>query len=245
MVVDVEACDWMAGTGDLDGYRRSGIRAVQSTPLVSRSGRLLGMMSTHWHAPHQPSDRALSMVDVVARQAADLIERSLAEAALRESESRLQAAVDLLGLGLYDWDPQTDALTWDARIKAIWGLPPDAVVDYAAWRAGVHPEDLARVDAAIAACTDPGGDGVYNVEYRVRGADGVERWVATRGRTVFQDGRAVAFHGVALDITAHKRTEEAMRESDERFRQLAQYSTQVLWILNTKSRQLEYLSPAF
>jgi len=167
------------------------------------------------------------------------------DAVLGESESRLQAAVDLLGLGLYAWDPQTDGLTWDARVKAIWGLPPDAVVDYAIWRAGVHPEDLARVDAAIAACTDPGGDGVYHLEYRVRGADGVERWATTRGRTVFQDGRAVAFHGVALDITAFKRTEEALRESAERFRQFAQYSTQVLWILNTKSGQLEYLSPAF
>src|SRR5262249_31445963 len=55
----------------------------------------------------------------------------------------------------------------------------------------------------------------------------------------------VAFHGVALDITARKRTEEAMRESDERFRQFAQHSTHVLWILNTESRQLDYLSPAF
>ena len=136
VVADVEACDWMAGTADLDGYRRSGIRAVQSTPLVSRFGRLLGVMSTHWPAPHQPSDRALSMVDVVARQAADLIERSQAEAALRESEARLQAAVDLLDLGLYDWDPQTDGLTWDARVKAIWGLPPDAVVAADRPRAG-------------------------------------------------------------------------------------------------------------
>src|SRR5262245_49538476 len=48
VVPDVEACDFMAGTGDLDAYRRSGIRAVQSTPLVSRSGQLLGMISTHW-----------------------------------------------------------------------------------------------------------------------------------------------------------------------------------------------------
>ena len=40
IVSDIEACDWMAGTADLDGYRRSGIRAVQSTPLLSRSGRL-------------------------------------------------------------------------------------------------------------------------------------------------------------------------------------------------------------
>jgi hypothetical protein len=48
VVPDVETCDFMAGTADLDEYRRSNIRAVQSTPLVSRSGQLLGMISTHW-----------------------------------------------------------------------------------------------------------------------------------------------------------------------------------------------------
>ena len=45
----------MAGSEDLETYRQTGIRAVQSTPLVSRAGRLLGMISTHWRNPHQPS----------------------------------------------------------------------------------------------------------------------------------------------------------------------------------------------
>jgi PAS domain-containing protein len=80
----------MAGTADLDAYRRSGIRAVQSTPLLSRSGRLLGMMSTHWREPHQPADHALRLLDVLARQAADLIDRTQAEAALRESEEQVR-----------------------------------------------------------------------------------------------------------------------------------------------------------
>jgi len=88
IVPDTEACDFMAGTSDLDAYRRSNIRAVQSTPLVSRSGRLLGMISTHWRKPHQPTERALRSLDVLARQAADLIERTQVETALRESEER-------------------------------------------------------------------------------------------------------------------------------------------------------------
>jgi GAF domain-containing protein len=59
VVPDVDICDFMAGTADLDEYRRSNIRAVQSTPLLSRSGQLLGMISTHWRQPHQPTERAL------------------------------------------------------------------------------------------------------------------------------------------------------------------------------------------
>src|SRR5262245_21426871 len=88
IVPDTEACDFMKGTGDLDAYRRSNIRAVQSTPLVSRFGRLLGMISTHWREPYQPTERELRSLDVLARQAADLIERGQIEATLRESEER-------------------------------------------------------------------------------------------------------------------------------------------------------------
>jgi PAS domain S-box-containing protein len=84
VVPDIETCEFMAGTADLDEYRRSKIRAVQSTPLVSRSGQLLGMISTHWREPYQPVERNLLRLDVLARQAADLVERGKAEAALRE-----------------------------------------------------------------------------------------------------------------------------------------------------------------
>jgi PAS domain S-box-containing protein len=90
IVPDVETCDSMAGTADLDALRRSSIRAAQSTPLVSRSGQLLGMISTHWREPHQPTERTLRSLDVLARQAADLIERVQVETALRESEQRLR-----------------------------------------------------------------------------------------------------------------------------------------------------------
>src|SRR5262249_47977944 len=81
---------------DLDACRRSNIRAVQSTPLVSRSGRLLGMLSTHWREPHQPRERALRSLDVLARQAADLIDRIQVEAALRESEQRLRGLASIV-----------------------------------------------------------------------------------------------------------------------------------------------------
>lgn len=90
---DVETCDFMAGTPDRTVYLEAGMHAVQSTPLVSRSGRLLGMISTHWRKPHSPSDSELQRFDVLARQAADLIERAIADAALRESETRLAQEV--------------------------------------------------------------------------------------------------------------------------------------------------------
>jgi PAS domain S-box-containing protein len=144
------------------------------------------------------------------------------EEALRESKARLQAAVDLLKLGLYSWIPQTNELRWDNTLRAMWGLPMDAPVDYGVWRAGVHPNDLARVEAAIQRCVDPGGNGLYDIEYRVIGkTDGVERWIKTRGRTHFENNKPVSFYGVALDISAQKRIERALeRRVSERTREL-------------------------
>jgi signal transduction histidine kinase/ActR/RegA family two-component response regulator len=80
IVSDVETCDFIAGTPALEDHRKTGVRAAQSTPLISRSGLLLGMISTHWRQPHQPSERDLRLMDILARQAADLIERKQVEA---------------------------------------------------------------------------------------------------------------------------------------------------------------------
>ncbi|WP_114948586.1 PAS domain-containing sensor histidine kinase [Microvirga calopogonii] len=151
----------------------------------------------------------------------DVTDLQEAQVALRASKARLQAAIDLVGLSPYTWDPATGALEWDNRLRAMWGLPPDAPVDHEVWLSGIHPEDRARVEAAVAQCTDPSGDGIYAIEYRVIGIqDGVERWISTQGQTIFETGRPVGFIGVALEITDRKRAEEALHESGERLKVL-------------------------
>jgi GAF domain-containing protein len=88
VVSDVRACGLMAGSDDLETYRQTGSRAVQTTPLVSRGGQVLGMISTHWRRPHRPSQRDLRLLDVLARQAAELLERWRTEEALKEADRR-------------------------------------------------------------------------------------------------------------------------------------------------------------
>ena len=88
IVPDVTTCDFMAGSEDLTFHLKCGVRAVQSTPLLSRSGRLMGVFSTHWQSVHTPTERDLRLLDILARQAADLLERMLAEERLRESDRR-------------------------------------------------------------------------------------------------------------------------------------------------------------
>jgi PAS domain S-box-containing protein len=172
--------------------------------------------------------------------------RRKASARVRRSEARLQAAVNLVGLSPYSWDPTTNAIEWDDRLRAIWGLPPGSPVDMDVFLAGIHPDDRARVQAAVAACADPAGNGIYHLEYRVVGiGDGVERWVSMHGRTAFEDGRPVSFVGAALEVTKRKRSEAALRASEARFREFAEHSASVLWITDLEGLQIEYLSPAF
>ena len=94
IVDDVERSRIFAGTAALQIQLRAGVRAVQSTPLVARSGAPLGMFSTHYKTPHRPDERALRLLDLLARQASDMIERDKAERALTASRAMLQVAED-------------------------------------------------------------------------------------------------------------------------------------------------------
>jgi signal transduction histidine kinase len=82
----------MAEGDDRAAYLRAGILSAQSTPLFSRDGKLVGMISTHWRRPHEPSERDVRLLDILARQAADLIERKQGEEALRRSQEVLRDA---------------------------------------------------------------------------------------------------------------------------------------------------------
>ena len=137
---DIEDADFLRGTDDLGGYRETGIRAVQSTPLLSRSGQLVGMISTHWKKAHVPSERDLRLLDILARLAADLIERKFYEEDLRRREERARTLTQLL----------TD-VPWEARADGAFGALQPAWENYTGqsweshsghgWQDAVHPDD--------------------------------------------------------------------------------------------------------
>jgi PAS domain S-box-containing protein len=94
IVDDVANSPLLASTPARDVLLTAGVRAVQSTPLISRSGRTLGVLSTHSvHSPARPSERALRLLDILARQAADLIETKQADEAVRAREAQLQRLI--------------------------------------------------------------------------------------------------------------------------------------------------------
>ena len=83
--------------------------------------------------PIRAEDGSIELVVGVSR---DTTERRAIEEALRKNEARLRAATELVGLGIYSWNPVTNTLDWDDRLRAMWGLPPDAPVDINVLRGG-------------------------------------------------------------------------------------------------------------
>jgi PAS domain S-box-containing protein len=94
LVPDIELAEFLAGTEDLAKYESLGIRATQSTPLVSRNGKLLGMITTHWQSRHEPPDRALRLLDILARQGADWMERKRSAETIAALNARLRADLE-------------------------------------------------------------------------------------------------------------------------------------------------------
>lgn len=124
IVEDVALSPVFEGTAAREVMLAAQARAVQSTPLVTREGRLLGVFSTHYPTPHRPTERELRMLDILARQAADLIEREKAEQSLRQLGPILQSTDDaVIGLDLNEritaWNRSAEKILGYSSAEAI------------------------------------------------------------------------------------------------------------------------------
>lgn len=189
-----------------------GINAIICCPLV-KDGRLTAMMAVHNDVPRDWSAAEISLIREVVERCWAHVERVGAQMRLGESEERLRLAVDHAEVGFWDVDNVNNTLIWPPRTKAIFGISPDVPVTLDDFYNGLHPEDRQATIEAFAAAADPELRVLYDVDYRTIGReDGVIRWVAAKGRGVFDAaGRCLRVTGTAVDITARKAAEEELR----------------------------------
>jgi PAS domain S-box-containing protein len=156
--------------------------------------------------------------------------RERADAALRESEARLKLAVGAAKASLWERDLRNKKLYLSSEYQRQIGLGPEAFHgEYEYWENRLHPEDRERALDLVKDCSE-GRTAGYDSEYRLRHTDGGYRWFLSRGALVRDEaGKPKRLIGVLIDITEVKRAEEAMRESEQRFRSLTNLSSDMYW----------------
>ena len=161
----------------------------------------------------------------------DVTERREAEEAVRKSETRLAEAQRLAHLGGWEWDVESDEIFWSDEVYRIYGLAPQEFVpSFERFMEVVHPDDRGLLSKAIDEALH--GNEPYDVEHRVVRPDGevrmVHRWAeVVRG----EGGEPLRMVGTVHDVTGRKEAEEALKESEGRFRALTQNSSDVITLL--------------
>jgi PAS domain S-box-containing protein len=162
--------------------------------------------------------------------ARDITGRKHDKQAISTGEQVLRIAQDAAKLGIYHYDVAAGTIVWDARVRQFWGVGPDEPVTIDTFFSGLHPEDRAKTQALLNCALDPAGNGEYYAEYRVISrVDGSERWIGASGQVFFENGRAVQMIGTGQDISERKRAEAAVRESEQRFRSMADNAPVLIW----------------
>ncbi|WP_437571542.1 PAS domain-containing protein [Sorangium sp. So ce542] len=191
--------------------------------VLHADGTVLWLAST---GAFERAGNELVMLGVVR----DITERKHAEEALRENEARLRLALRAGQTGVWDWDLVTGRIVWSDEVCGIFGIPPGTFEGtLAAFERRIYPDDRVRVRAE--AQTALKGRTGYAIEFRVVRPDGQIRWVTDFG-TVEHDeaGQPRSMIGMVTDMTEKRAAADAIRESEERFRNIADNSPVMIWV---------------
>jgi PAS domain S-box-containing protein len=180
---------------------------------------LLGLQS--WTAVLTITAMALS---------AGMAERGRAEEALRESEANMSLAANAANLGLWVWNvPGGDERWVTEKWRQLFGFADSEPVTFDRFLEVVHPGDSERVKQVVQHMLEHGGE--YEIDYRITRPDGSIGWIASHGSVELEErGKPVLVRGVSRDVTKRKIAEEELRESEARFRTVADAAPVMIWM---------------
>ncbi|OJT27421.1 hypothetical protein BO221_05470 [Archangium sp. Cb G35] len=225
---------------DNNGQRVEGYFNFTYQPLLDARGQVEAVLLFAVEVTEQ----------VRARQAAEesLSYRQRAEAALRESEAHLRRTLKAAEVGAWEFDLDSQRMMWTPNVGAMFGMAPGTFMGTTeAALALIHPEDRERVSRTLGqtARDRSESESEHRLEYRILRVDGGVRWQESRGRVLFDErGRPTKLAGVVMDITSRKHAEQQQRESEARFRLLAEALPQLIWGTRANG-YTEYFNPSW
>jgi PAS domain S-box-containing protein len=174
-------------------------------------------------------------------QGNDITESKRAEALLRESEARLQVAMQASNLGPWDWNLLTDKVHFSPEWKRQLGFSDEEIAGhFDEFRTRLHAEDYDRIMSTVQAFTADRHKG-YDVEFRMLHKDGSYRWIHTRAIMLFDAAdKPIRMLGCHLDITDRKLAENALRESQRFAESIAENSTSLIYLLDLETGRNTY-----
>lgn len=227
---------------------RTGYRSSLSAPLV-HSGNVLGALTVCAFEADAFNDEEINLMSQLAGDLAYGIvslrtaaEQKRIELELVASEKNLAEAQKIAQLGSWEYDLERDEELRSDEFFRILGVPPrkggradDSIFNY------IHPDDRETVREKITETLEKGMP--YDAEYRIIRPDGAVRVLHARGMTMEgATGKTARFIGTAMDITERKKTDDALRSSELRFRSLVEATTDWIWEIDKDNRYL-YSSP--
>lgn len=228
IIRDIEDCEFVKKAGSLKGLLSAGIRAGQSTPLITRSGQFVGMISTMWNKIHEPSERELHLLDILARQAADVIEKKQREEnflthlqeevdnrtiALKESKDLLQniseAVPDMISVQEY---PSRKMIYYNRESYALNGFSVEELSKMTVEERHnlIHPDDKERLKKYVEGFAFLSDNELATIEYRSRNKQNNWIWLHARGKVFERDeqGNPKSIVNVIQNVSSQKDTEE-------------------------------------
>jgi PAS domain S-box-containing protein len=173
-------------------------------------------------------------VEYIIHSVYDVTETFLADDKLKLTQFQLDEALSAGLIGTWLWNIHEDKIIADSGLAAIFGVDPVAAAEglpLDLLLESIHDDDRERVVEEIYRTVESGT--TYECEYRLLSSDHKERWVIARGRVERNaDGTAMAFPGVIVDISARKKAEKALADSENRLRFMADSMPQLVWVMD-------------
>jgi two-component system, chemotaxis family, CheB/CheR fusion protein len=195
IIEDTRTFPGLVGTKDGAVVLADGIFAAQSTPLITRKGEMVGILSTQYRRPYRPSEPELRMLDLLAWTAADFVESQRAEALMRQSDERLKRVLETDAVGVIFFDHSGTLIGANRVFLAMSGYSRAEVeARTLTWRTMTPPEWIETSERQMEQLAATGRIGPYEKEYLRK--DGIRRRMLFAGQDL-GDGTVVEF---AIDL---------------------------------------------